>query len=271
MSGRRRDLVVTGALWVVLVIVGVLVVRRVDLLPALRSEEGAEVDLAFNTLLLYSIPVFAFVLAVLLYSVVRWRVDEPETGDQIRDVPAFSWGWFLVSTALAGLIFVTPGLTGFFALQSAATEEPDLEVRLTGVQWHWDVEYPEAGVALEAPREILLPADRRVRFELTSADVIHAFWVPAFRLKQDAIPGETTELIVTPTEVSSYDADPNVRLQCAELCGTGHARMYVPVRVVEPAEFEAWLTGAAMGMGGDGMDMGSDGMDMGGNAGHDEG
>ncbi len=268
MDDRRRDLVMAGALWIVFVVLGVLLVRNFDLLPALRSEEGAEVDLAFNTLLLYTVPVFAFVLTVLVYAIFRWRVADPEAGDQTRDVRAFSWGWFIVSAALATLIFFTPGLSGFLALQSASAQEPDLTIKLNGVQWHWDVEYPEADMALEAPREILLPVDRRIRFELTSADVIHAFWVPAFRLKQDAIPGETTELIVTPTEVSNFEDDSNVRLQCAELCGTGHARMFLRIRVVEPDEFDAWLAGGPM----DGMDMGGDGeMDMGGDGAHDEG
>lgn len=260
MGDRRRDLIMAGLLWVVLMAVGFLAVGRFDLLPALRSEEGAEVDLAFRTLLYYSIPVFAFVLSVLVYAVARWRTAEPEPAEQVRDVPAFSWGWFLVSAALALLIFLTPGLTGFLALRAAAAEEPDVVVRLTGVQWHWDVEYPEDGLTLEAPREILLPVDRRIRFELTSVDVIHAFWVPAFRLKQDAIPGQVTSIVVTPTEVTSYDQDFNVRLQCAELCGTGHARMFLRLRVVEPDEFHAWVaSGGAMS-----------GMDMGG-GGHDEG
>ncbi len=259
----RRDLWRAGALWLVLTAIGEYVVINWPLMSPGKSAQAEEVDFAFNLLMIYSVPVFTFVVTALVYSIAKWRVkgDEPD-GDAppIADHDGFSWGWLIVSTGLAALIFFYPGVTGLLAL--AEEQEADLVVELDAVQWHWDVRYPEYEVALENARELVLPVDQTIRFELTSRDVIHAFWVPAFRMKQDAIPGEVTEVYVTPTEEGTFGTDSELRLQCAELCGTGHARMYVPIRVVSAEEFEAWIAGAG---GSGGMDMGHDeGMDMGG-------
>jgi len=75
-----------------------------------------------------------------------------------------------------------------------------------------------------------------VLLKLNSVDVIHDFWVPELRVKQDAVPGMTTELRITPTELGEY------KVRCAELCGTAHYSMLAPVKVEEPADFEAWIT-----------------------------
>ena len=278
-SDGRRDLVATAVLWAVLTAIGEWAVIGTNLLPTLASSQGEEVDRAFRLLLVYSVPVMALVLSVLFYSVVRWRVDEPtEDGPGIHEHRGFSRAWFIVSVALAALLFIHPGLTGFLAL--AREEEPDLVVALEGVQWHWNVSIPERDITMENPSELLLPVDTTIRFDLSSRDVIHSFWIPAFRLKQDAVPGETNSVTITPRELGSFEDDSAFRLQCAELCGTGHARMYLPVRVVSGEEFEAWLAGASNGMagmdmsGGDGMDMsgsGDEGMDMSGDGSGDAG
>ncbi len=263
----RRDLVATGVLWVILTALGEWAVLGTNMLPTLASRQGEEVDGAFRLLMIYSVPVMAFVLAVLFYSVIRWRVEgrPGEDGPPLADHRGFSRTWFFVSVGLAALLFIHPGVTGLLALARDAEEEPDLVVELTGVQWHWDVNFPEHGVTLENPPELVLPVGSTIRFDLTSTDVIHAFWVPAFRLKQDAIPGQTNSVTITPLETGSYEEDDAFRLQCAELCGTGHARMFLPVRVVDEAEFGEWLAGAGMGPmeGMEGMDMGDEGDGMG--------
>jgi cytochrome c oxidase subunit 2 len=260
----RRDLWRAGALWLALTAIGEYVVVTWPLMAPGLSAQAEEVDSAFNILMIYSVPVFAFVVTALVYSILRWRVkgDEPDgDGPPIEDDPRFSWGWFIVSTALAALIFFYPGLTGLLAL--AEEGDPDVVIELEAVQWHWNITFPEYGVTLDSATELVLPVDQVIKFEITSRDVIHSFWVPAFRMKQDAIPGQVTEVYVTPTEMGTFGTDSEMRLQCAELCGTGHARMYVPIRVVSTAEFEAWIAemsgSASPGM--DGMDMGDDQMD----------
>lgn len=86
-----------------------------------------------------------------------------------------------------------------------------------------------------------MPIDQVVLFKVTSFDVIHSAWFPAFRMKIDAVPGITTNMAIVPNLSGTMGEDPNFRLQCAELCGTGHAIMSLPVRVVTEAEFDAWI------------------------------
>ncbi len=85
--------------------------------------------------------------------------------------------------------------------------------------------------------ELVLPVNRTIRLRMNSDDVLHSFWVPEFRVKQDLVPGMETTLRITPTEVGEY------RVRCAEICGFGHAEMLAPVRVVSQAEFEEWTAG----------------------------
>lgn len=254
----RGDVWRAGVAWLLLVALGEVAVTRIDLLPPAASAQAEEVDRAFSLLLVYSVPVFAFVVVVLGYAVVRWRTDNPtEDGPALADHGAFSWGWLAVSTGLAALLFVYPGVTGLLALSEQP--EPGLVVEVDGVQWHWDLTYPELGLEIENASELVLPVEETIRFDITSADVVHSFWVPSFRVKQDAIPGEVTTAYVTTTETGGFPDDFNMRLQCAELCGTGHARMYIPVRVVTAEEFQAWVSGmAGSGAAADPME----GMDM---------
>jgi cytochrome c oxidase subunit 2 len=86
--------------------------------------------------------------------------------------------------------------------------------------------------------------DTRIRFAVTALeqDFVHSFWIPGFRLKIDAVPGRSTELLITPEKTGSYEDDPTLRVQCAELCGIGHADMKMGVRVVERSEFDRYIT-----------------------------
>ena len=109
-----------------------------------------------------------------------------------------------------------------------------LEVDVIAQQWAWRFEYPEQEIISS---ELVLPVDHQALLLLSSQDVIHSFWVPEFRIKQDAVPGRWMTLRVTPTETGDY------RIRCAEMCGYAHSAMYAPVVVVQPDQFEAWLEG----------------------------
>ena len=98
----------------------------------------------------------------------------------------------------------------------------------------------------------MLPAETRIKFNITSDDVLHSFWIPAFGPKIDAVPGLTTELYITTLEPGGPETDKaGYRAQCAELCGLSHTEMVMPVRVVEHDEFDTWLETAAAGGGGE--------------------
>ncbi|MBU6277809.1 MAG: cytochrome c oxidase subunit II [Actinomycetales bacterium] len=115
----------------------------------------------------------------------------------------------------------------------------DLTVNVVGFRWSWGFNYLDQDVYAVGTPDVLptlvLPVDQRVRFELTSPDVIHSFWIPAFLFKMDVIPGKTNVFELTPNKVGFYPG------KCAELCGTEHARMLFNVKVVDQAEFDAFV------------------------------
>ncbi len=239
----KRDAIIVAILWAALTVVGGWLALSVNLLPVQGAEESAVIDEAFYLLLLLAVPVAALVLAMLIYSVVRFRSnDDSEEGPPLRNNRPIAWVWFLASTALAIFIVFNPGVKGIREL--TANPNADLVVKIEGSQWHWKVSYPQYDLTYDQALQMALPVDTRVKFEITSRDVLHSVWIPAVRLKMDAVPGKVTEMIFTPTQVGDYESDPTWRVQCAELCGTGHARMQMAVRVLEPQEFEEWIAEA---------------------------
>ncbi len=186
-----------------------------------------------------AVPVLAFVIAVLAVSVVRFRSRgaPAEDGPPVRGNPRTYALWLGVTGALTVVLIINPGLVGLSEIRGEPRE--DMVVQVEGARWFWTISYPAEDVSTST--ELVVPADTRIRFEVTSLDILHAFWVPAFRMKVDAVPGLTTEARVTTQEPAAFEDDPGLRLQCAELCGTGHAIMVIPVRVLDQAEFAAWV------------------------------
>ena len=225
----RAHLPILLAIWAVLTVAGVLLVLSSPLLPAVASREGAVADRAFVALLLASLPVFFLVHVVLVYSGWRFRAA-PADGDgpPIQSNGRLEAAWVGVTFVMV-LALAAYGWIGMVEMR--AHDHTDLRVRVVGSQFAWRFEYPDLRVRSD---ELRLPKDARVRLEITSTDVLHSFWVPAFRVKQDAVPGRTVTLVVTPTEVGRYDSP------CAELCGVGHTIMHAPVEVMEPAAFQDW-------------------------------
>lgn len=235
-----RHFLGAGLLWLVLTAAGVYLALTADFYPEAMSDKGEEIEHAFRLLLVLSVPVFTMVVSAVVYSVVvhRSRGAPEQDGPHITGRGLVPVTWFAVTSGLTALVIVYPGLTSLDRV-IGVEHDPDLTVEVTGVQWTWLVGYPDEGVA--NVRELVLPVDREVTFNITSLDVLHSFWVPAFQMKIDAVPGITTRITLTPTEEGDFASDPLLRLQCAELCGLSHSRMKIPVRVVSEGEFESWL------------------------------
>ena len=242
MNLLSRHALIVLLLWIALTVVGEIVVVRADLFPLAAAEEAHTVDEAFRLLLILSVPVFAFVVSLLTYAVWRFRSrDEPSRdGPPIQSHRPLVIVWFLATTALSIFMIVHPGITGMSELAAKDDEEVDLVVELEAMRFAWRVSYPALNIS-RLNKELVLPVDKHVRFDVTSRDVIHSFWISAFRVKIDAVPGLVTTEYATPDRTGSFEDDFNLRLQCAELCGVGHAGMTVPVRVVEQGEFDAWV------------------------------
>jgi cytochrome c oxidase subunit 2 len=236
----QRDLIIAGLIWIGLSVAVEIVALSVDFHPAAKSDKGEEIVHAFNFLVYLAIPVFMFVVVTLVYSIVRQSsLGFPDDdGPPLRGQGAIPLSWLAITGGLTIFMMIYPGIIGIDKI-FFQDEEPDLVVEVEGVQWAWLFNYPEEDVS--TVNELVLPKDRNVTFEITSRDVLHSFWIPAFLMKIDAVPGLTTEITLKPTEVGSFENDELMRVQCAELCGLAHSKMSSLVTVMEPGEFDAWL------------------------------
>ena len=194
--------------------------------------------------------VFGFVF----YSLYAHRKSKGFEADQHFHKTWFGqWSWVLVPGLVLGVDLTIAG-SAQKVLESVwqVPDEQDLmEVKVTGHQWWWEFDYLDHDIKVESrftPEEeagtdylravdnqLVLPTGRKIRFLHTSADVLHAFWVPELGFKRDAIPGYVTE---TWTELNREGTFTG---QCAELCGTWHARMPIVVKSVSPEEFDSWI------------------------------
>ena len=196
---------------------------------------------------LVSIPITAFVFAVLLYSLFGWKGSPGEThpnndNPAIRSntVAVITWtvsssllAAFLVTWGLIELADITADAYGSQPTTGQLRAADEVIVNVTGQQWVWTFEYPQYD---KVTTDVLyLPKDRPVLFNVTSVDVIHNFWAVELGVKVDANPGAITQTGVTPNKLGIF----NVR--CAELCGLHHAYMETQIRVLTQEEFEAFM------------------------------
>jgi cytochrome c oxidase subunit 2 len=242
-QNTRRDLIRLGILWVVFAILAEAVTAYgINHYPTVASKQGIVTSEAIFFLLWVTVPILVLVALIVVYSAFRFRVsdDDGQASDkQYRSGRAFPWTWLAASIALNALFIVHPGLTGLSALWSMANAATNAtEVDVTAKQWEWRFAYPKQN--LEDEEALVVPVNVPIRFVLHSKDVIHSFWVPAWGIKKDVIPGVTRTLVVTPDKIGDTKIDPLMRVQCSQICGVGHAEMEANLRVVSQADFEKW-------------------------------
>jgi cytochrome c oxidase subunit 2 len=218
----------------ILLAVGYLVATSVDLswlMPEQASERSVLVDQLFRFMMGIATVVFLIVEGALVYAVLRFR---QRPGDESDAAPIHGNNTLEIVWTLIPAVIVT--IIGVYSYQVLTDVErlPDnpLVVRVIGQQFAWQFEYPESDVTSSV---LHLPVDRPVQFQIESRDVIHSFWVPEFRVKRDATPGQIDELVITPSKIGRYP------IRCAELCGPGHAAMVSEVVVESEADFNAWI------------------------------
>jgi cytochrome c oxidase subunit 2 len=211
--------------------------RVFPLFPDQASTVASRVDGLY--IFLVALSAFFSVLiftAVIVFAVRFRRRSEAERPPAILGSVALELVWSLIPLAITGVIFVW-SLDVFFAINRVPPQA--MEVYVVGKRWMWKAQH------LTGQREINelhVPVGVPVRLTLTSEDVIHSFFVPAFRVKKDAVPGRYTTLWFEATRPGTY------HLFCAEYCGTKHSGMIGSVTVMEPAAFQAWLSGGASGV-----------------------
>lgn len=204
---------------------------KVPLVPIAASAQAAPIDTLFVVLFSIASVFFSLAFVTLVYNVIAFRAKpgDTEDGPGIRGSNLLEAAWTLIPLA----VVMALAIIGAAVLGDITRASPqEMEVKVVAAQWSWQFEYPEYGVSAS---ELHLPVNRPVLFKLNAVDVIHSFWVPEFRVKQDAVPGMETVLRLTPSREGSYT------LLCAELCGLLHAYMTAPVSVEGEQDFLAWV------------------------------
>jgi cytochrome c oxidase subunit 2 len=215
-------------------VVGVGLALLLDWFPHQASTAASDIDTLYYVLLAVSVPIFVLVMTVAIYSVVRFRARH---GDQSDGAPIHgNTRLEIVWVAVPFVIVTVLAVYAWIVLDDIEEPQPGtMQVEVRGQQFAWSFRYRGPEGRPVTTEQLVLPVNRPVKFNIRARDVIHSFWVPDFRLKQDAVPGITTTTRLTPNRVGTYD------VVCAELCGIGHSTMRQTVRVVEQGQFAAWL------------------------------
>jgi cytochrome c oxidase subunit II len=232
---ERRNFVQMGAIIVIASIIGVAFALLIDWFPTQASKEGRSIDTLYDVLLICSVPMFVLVETVVLFCVWKYRM---RPGQELQDGPPIHGNTRLevLWTAFPAIMMVSLCSYAYAVLHKIEKSHHPMVVQVSGQQFAWSYTYPHGPGGKPVTTNVLyLPEGRQVDFKVRAKDVIHSFWVPAFRTKIDAVPGITTGVKATPTRLGSYP------VVCAELCGLGHSLMRSTVVVVSPAKFRSWL------------------------------
>jgi cytochrome c oxidase subunit 2 len=205
---------------------------QIPFFPEQASNFAFETDLFY--LFLFALTGFFTVLvfAAAIYFLVKYRRrGQGEVPQQIEGHLPLEIAWTVIPFAIAMFIFAW-GAKLYYQMYTPPGDA--LEIFVTGKQWMWRAQHPDGQREIN---ELHVPLGRRVKLTMTSEDVIHAYYIPAFRTKTDVVPGRYTTTWFTPTKVGTY------HLFCAEYCGTQHSGMIGTVTVMGYPDYQAWLRG----------------------------
>lgn len=206
----------------------------IDWYPDQAAEQATRVDQLMWFLMICSAVIFTGVTAVLIYC--AWRFRAPE--DDLSEGPPNHGNtkleiiWTLIPVLLLAVVAVWAVKV---TLSNEAVASDQTAVTVTARQFAWEFTYPDTNVA---SGDLRVPVGRQIRLDMRSPDVIHSFYVPEVRVKQDVVPGRTTHMIFDTTKTGTYP------IICAELCGAGHGLMRANLIVMPKPEYDRWLNGA---------------------------
>lgn len=225
-----RHFVIVGVLVILVAALTFVGLNYLHLMPAEASAQSIPVDWLWNL----DIDVISFLLALIVvpivYSLIVFRRKKGDTTDAeyIEGNTSLEITWTIIPLIVV-LIFA---YLGAYTLGEINVVDPSAnEIQVKAIQWAWSFTYPEGFTS----KELHLPVNKQVVLKMTSGDVIHSFWVPEFRIKQDVLPGRVTDYRITPILVGNYT------VRCAELCGASHSYMTAPVIVSSQADYDVWI------------------------------
>ncbi len=188
------------------------------------------VDGALIYICVISALLFALILFFMVYFTVRYRKSRNPVPEELKGSPLLEMIWVIVPTIIVTTMFFY-GLTGFTFLRSVPPDS--LKIKVHARQWTWLFEYPNG----KKSANMVVPLGKNIACDLYSADVIHGFYVPDFRIQEDIVPGLVTKVWFNATQRgSSY-------ILCSQYCGLKHSGMIAKIYAVPPDHYEAWLQG----------------------------
>jgi cytochrome c oxidase subunit II len=208
---------------------------NLPLWPERASSMASQVDAIYIFLLVVCGMVALLVFTCLLYFAARYRSRAGVEAEQIDGSTPLELTWSIIPLCVF-MVFFAWGALVFFKQRTPPRDAT--EVYVVAKQWMWKLEHAEGQREIN---ELHVPVGRDVKLIMTSQDVIHSFYVPVFRMKQDVLPGRYTVAWFRATKPGTY------HLFCAEYCGTQHSGMIGSIVVMEPAQYEAWMSGGPAG------------------------
>lgn len=269
MRGARRGKAAGG--WVIVLLVALALGGCSNGMAEGATPQARDIRELWNVLLIAGLAVYVLVQGLIVWAVIRYRRRDDDLPRQTHGNNLLEVGWTAVPLIMVTVLFVL-SWQGIQTVNAQSDGDDVRLIRVEGFQWQWNFTYVgeevppppnEAEAAGEAPGEtagegeeqeapqepeslrlegsiakppeMVLPLGETVRFELQASDVIHSFYVPDFHYKLDVVPGRTNSFEVTLDRLGTFAG------QCAEYCGLSHNDMHFTIKVVQPAEFEAWL------------------------------
>lgn len=225
-------------------VIGVALVM-LETLPEQASAQAAGVDNLYSAFLFVSGIIFGIVVLVMLVALFRFRARPNDTRDG-SNLHGVTW----LEVVWTAIPFVLVLAVAFFSWNllndndvSAAAAKDGQSIHITGYQFGWKYTYLNDGIGIKDSPELVVPVNVPIAFDITTMDVMHSFWVPAWRLQMGATPAQTNYTSATPSKIGEFD------IVCAFLCGVGHTQMnsavegalVSKVRVVSQADFDKWV------------------------------
>jgi cytochrome c oxidase subunit 2 len=242
MQGQRRELI----WWIISMLVFIVILYFVNELmlrhlPEEVSTFAREIDTVFYVIYYITGFVFLLVTALLMLFLIRYRYKPGQRAVYSHGNTALELVWTAIPAAVFIILFLISQSTWARVKYRETMPRGDVEVRVTAKQFNWDFLYPgpdgkfdtEDDKAMSG--ELHVPVRKVVRITLQAEDVIHSFFVPVFRLKQDAVPGHTIPVWFQASKTGRFE------IPCAELCGPGHSGMKAWLTVHADDEYQQWV------------------------------
>lgn len=230
MEPRQQEHRLDAGFWRATIVLGVIsalgmwgvVVFPIDRFLPDVSNVGADIDWLFRFMAFFSVPIFVYVVGFVIYFGIRYRnrsaATAAETGSPIHDHPQLEFWW----TVLPAALMLALGILSYRVIPeyyAAAASDVTSSITMEAVAYQWGFEFRYPGLPQPVQDELHVPVGVPILLDVTSKDVLHSFWMPEMRLKQDMVPGLVIPISFTPTTVGTY------RIVCTEYCGIGHSEM----------------------------------------------